>query len=143
MSSAKKWMGVTLLATLLIGAGAGVLVDRFLLSSTVQSPTPDSSSRRDPAEHRDHGGRMVERLRSGLELSDEQVTQLTAVMNENHETAREFWGNSRREYEVLRQQFRADIRGLLNDEQQIKFDAMVAEYEARNQREREGRRRER
>ena len=36
MASAKKWMGVTLLATLVIGMGAGVLVDRFLLASTIQ-----------------------------------------------------------------------------------------------------------
>ncbi len=139
MASAKKWIGVSLLATLLIGVGAGVLVDRFLLASTVHSRARDVDRRGD-GQHREHGGRMVERLRSGLELTEEQATQLEAVMNANHETARKFWGDSRQEYEALRQQFRADIRGLLNNEQQVKFDEMVAEYEARNHRNREGRR---
>jgi Spy/CpxP family protein refolding chaperone len=141
MNSAKKWMGVTLLATLSIGVGAGVLIDRFLLASAAHTRSADRS-RREPGEHRNHGGRMVERLRSGLDLTDEQVTQLTAVMNENHEIAREFWGNSRREYEALRGQFRADIRALLNDEQRVKFDAMVAEDEDKNQKDRERRRRD-
>ena len=139
MTSAKKWMGVTLVATLLIGIGAGVLADRLLLASAVHSRARDVDRRGD-GEHSEHGRRMVERLRSGLELTEEQVAQLETVMNDNHETARQFWGNSRQEYEALRQQFRADIRGLLSDEQQVKFDEMVAEYEARNRREREGRR---
>jgi Spy/CpxP family protein refolding chaperone len=140
MGSAKKWMGVTLAATLLIGVGAGVLADRFLLApTTVHSRKPDVGRGGD-SQHREHGERMVERLRSGLELTEEQAAQLEKVMNDNHETARQFWGDSRQEYEALRRQFRADIRGILSDEQQVKFDEMVAEYETRNHNEREGRR---
>ena len=139
MASGKKWMGVALVATLLIGVGSGVLIDRFLLASTVHSRGRDVS-RRGGGEHREHGRGMVERLRSGLELTDEQAGRLETVMNENHETAREFWGNSRTEYEALREQFRADIRGLLSDAQKVKFDEMIADYESRNHGDREGRR---
>lgn len=139
VASAKKWMGVTLLATLLMGVAAGVLVDRFLLAPTVHSRASDADRRGDRG-HRDHGRGMVERLRSGLALTDGQAAELEAVMNENHETARQFWDNSRKEYEALRQQFRADIRAVLNDDQQSKFDDMVAQYESKNRRNREGRR---
>lgn len=138
VASAKKWMGVTLVATLVIGMGVGIIVDRFLLPVTVHSGSRDVE-RRGSGEHRDRGRRMVERLRSGLDLSDEQAVLLEEVVNENHETAHEFWKNSRQEYETLRQQFRADIRALLTDEQQGKFDEMVAEYESRNRRSREER----
>lgn len=138
MASAKKWIGVTLLATLVIGIGLGVLVDRFLLASTVHS-RPSNMERRGGG-HREHGRRMVERLRSNLDLTDEQAAELESVMNENHETARAFWRNSRSEYEALRQQFRADIRELLSDEQRGRFDEMVAEFEAKHEKGREGRR---
>ena len=136
VASAKKWMGVTLLATLVLGMGAGILIDRFVLASTLHSRDVD---RRGGGDHRDRGRRMVERLRSGLDLTDDQAARLEEVMNENHETAHEFWKNSRQEYEALRKQFRADIRELLTDDQQVKFDAMVAEYDAKRE-SREGRR---
>lgn len=140
MASTNKWMGVTLVATLTIGVGVGVLVDRVVLTSTAVQSDADDDDRRGGRDHRDRGRRMVERLRSGLDLTDEQVVRLEDVMERNHETAHEFWRNSRQEYEALRKQFRADIRELLTDEQQVKFDAMVAEYdEKRRNGERRGR----
>ena len=135
VASAKKWMGVTLFATLVIGMGAGVLVDRFLLASTL---TAHSRSR--DGEHATRGRRMVERLRSGLDLTDDQAARLEEVINRNHETAHQYWKDSRQEYEKIRQQFRADIRELLTERQQVKFDEMIAEYEAKGRRDREGRR---
>lgn len=140
MASAKKWMGVTLVTTLVIGMGAGILLDRLVLLPTVDSRMSDSRGAGE-RRHRDRGHRMVERLHSRLGLTDEQVARLEEVMNENHETARQFWRNSRKEFETLRQQFRADIRELLTEEQRVTFDEMVAEYEAKNRRDRrEGRR---
>lgn len=140
-SSAKKWIGVTLAATLVIGMGAGILVDRFLLVSTADSGVSDSRERGE--RHRDRGRRMVERLRSRLALTDEQAARLDTVMKENHETAREFWRNSRQEFETLRRQFREDIRELLTEEQRVTFDQMVAEYESKNRRGKEDRQGER
>ena len=144
MASAKKWMGLTLLATLVIGMGAGVLVDRLLLASTLTGLTVHSRARDADrprgGEHSKRGRRRVERLHSGLDLTDDQAARLEEVMNRNHETAHQYWKDSRQEYETIRQQFRADIRELLNEEQQVKFDQMVAEYEAKSHRDREGRR---
>lgn len=125
VTTARKWMGVTLVATLLIGVGAGILVDRFLLGTTAFGA--DVESRR--GRHEDHTRRMVERLESRLDLSEDQVAQLAEVMGKHHDTARRFWADSRAEFEQLRQQFRRDIRGLLTDEQQVRFDEMVQEYE--------------
>ena len=134
MASAKKWMGVTLLATLVIGLGAGVLVDRFLLASTSRSRAHSSArdvDRSGDGEHGKRGRRMVERLRSGLDLTDDQAARLEEVMNRNHETAHQYRKDSRQAYETIRQQFRADIRVLLTERQQVKFDEMIAEYEAK------------
>jgi Spy/CpxP family protein refolding chaperone len=139
-ASQKKWMGVTLVATLVLGMGVGIIADRFVLARTsvVHSRAGDAD-RRGSGDHEDRGRRMVERLRSGLDLTDEQATRLEEIINKNHDTAHEFWKNSRQEYETLRRQFRSDIRGLLTEDQKVKFDDMVAEYESRH-RDREGRR---
>ena len=140
VASAKKWMGVTLLATLMIGVGAGVLVDRFLLASTSRAHSRSRDADRSRGgEHANRGRRMVERMRSGLDLTDDQAARLEEVINQNHETAHQYWKESRQEYEKIRHQFRADIRELLNDSQQLKFDEMIAEYEAKGRRNREGR----
>lgn len=130
VATARKWMGVTLVATLLIGVGVGILVDRFLLAPTAFGA--DVERRR--GRHEDHTRKMVDRLESRLDLTAEQVAQLEEVMGKNHDTARTFWADSRAEFEKLRQQFRRDIRALLTDEQQSRFDEMVREYEEKRKR---------
>jgi hypothetical protein len=131
-------MWATLVSVLLLGVGAGVLVDRFVLMPTVLSSTPDVSNSRD--RHRDRGARFLSRLEKDLGLSPEQKTALEGVLAQNHEEAHAFWQQSRQEFDQLRQKFRAEIRELLNEEQRPRFEQMLAEYDARRssrQRERE------
>ena len=129
VTAAKKWMWTTLVATFLIGAGAGILLARILLIPTVHSNTRDSE--RHDGSHRDHSRRMTERLRSELDLTAEQAAALEDVMNKNHEIAREFWRESRLEFGELRQQFRQDIRSTLTEEQKQRFDRFVETNAAR------------
>lgn len=131
MSAARRWMWATLLVTLVTGAGLGVLVDRLVLLPTVHSSARDGSDRR--GEHREHGRRLMETLRAELELSEDQAAALEEVMSANHETARSFWRESRREFDTLRQRFRSDIRALLTEEQNERFDRLLAERDARHQ----------
>ena len=129
VATARKWMGMTLVATLFIGVGAGVLVDRFVLGPTAFGANV-ARHRGRGGDHRAHGRQMVERLEERLALTSDQAAQLEAVMNRNHERARAFWKDSRSQYETLRGQFRHDIRELLNEEQKVEFDTMVTEYES-------------
>jgi len=124
VTTTKRWMSVALLSMLAIGVGAGILIDRLVLA-----PTVSSDVRAGDGHHRDHGGRMVARLRERLDLTEKQASELEEVMNRNHETARQFWSESRDEYEALRKQFRRDIRELLTEAQRREFDDMVSEYE--------------
>jgi len=124
VTTTKRWMSVALLSMLAIGVGAGILIDRLVLA-----PTVSSDVRTGDGHHRDHGGRMVARLRERLDLTEKQASELEEVMNRNHETARQFWSESRDEYEALRKQFRRDIRELLTEAQRREFDDMVSEYE--------------
>ncbi len=136
VATARKWMSVTLVATLFIGVGAGILVDRFLLGPTAFGADVERRSGRG-GDHRDHGRHMVERLEERLGLESDQVAELEVVMNRHHETARAFWKDSRSQFETLRVQIRRDIRELLTEEQKVEFDTMVAEYESKREHGRE------
>jgi len=136
VTAARKWMSVSLLATLVIGVGAGVLVDRLLLMPLVYSSTRDVAPR--GRDHRGHGRQMMERLRAELDLSDAQAEAVSEVMDKNHETAQRFWKESREEFDSLRAQFRRDFREVLTDAQNERFDEIVAERDRKHG----GRRRE-
>jgi len=136
VATARQWMSVTLVATLFIGVGAGILVDRFLLGPTAFGADVERRSGRG-GDHRDHGRHMVARLEERLDLRADQVVKLEAVMNRHHEAARAFWKDSRSQYETMRVQIRHDIRELLTEEQKVEFDTMVAEYESNREHGRE------
>jgi Spy/CpxP family protein refolding chaperone len=131
MESKKKWVGITLAAVLLLGIGVGVLVDRFLLLATVESATNvDSGSE---GNHEDHAKRFRARLQQELDLTGGQTAQLDQVLEKNHETAARFWQDSRTRFDELRMSFREDIRSLLNPEQRVKFDEMLAKHDKERQ----------
>ncbi len=126
MTSAKKWMWITLLATLLLGVGLGVLVDRFVLVPSVLSSGSDH-----PERWKDRRSRFYARLQEELALGPEQSRDIERVLEGNHERARQFWAESRQQFDALRQQFRSDIRAVLTEEQATRFDDLLAERDAR------------
>lgn len=127
-------MGATLVATLVLGIGAGVLVDRLLiLPGTAARAEADAGAQR--SDHDQRRQRFRDRLRDELHLTAEQQSKLAEVLDANHDVAERFWEDSRRQYEDLRKSFRQDIRALLTEEQRVRFDEMVAAYDARRARE--------
>jgi hypothetical protein len=126
MTSAKKWMWITLLATLLLGVGLGVLVDRFVIVPTVLSSGSDHRAR-----WQDHRSHFLGELQKELALTPEQSREIERVLEGNHETARKFWAESREQFDALRQQLRNELREVLNEEQAARFDALLAERNAR------------
>ena len=79
---------------------------------------------------------IFERMRSDLNLTDEQARQVKAVLDETRGEYRTLSAECRPRYDAIRQKGRERIRALLTPEQQQRFDAKVAEHDARD-RERE------
>ena len=79
---------------------------------------------------------IFERMRSDLSLTDEQARQVKAVLDETRGEYRTLSAECRPRYNAIRQKGRERIRALLTPEQQQRFDAKVAEHDARD-RERE------
>jgi hypothetical protein len=80
------------------------------------------------------GGRneMFDRLRRDLNLSEQQATEIRAILDQTRNDYRALRSEVRPRYDAVRQQARTRIRALLTPEQQKLFDAKNAERDARH-----------
>ena len=100
----------------------------------------DSPQERNGNGRRDKEERIFEKMKSDLNLTEQQGTEIRAIIDQSREEYRALRNEVRPRHEAVRGRARARIRALLNPEQQQRFDAEIAERDARRG---EGRRRER
>jgi Spy/CpxP family protein refolding chaperone len=74
---------------------------------------------------------VFERMKRDLNLNDQQATQIRAILEETRDEYRQLRAECKPRYDAVRQDARTKIRALLTPEQQQKFDAKVAERDAR------------
>lgn len=84
-----------------------------------------------------HGGprgtnEMFERMRRDLNLSEQQATEIRAILDQTRNDYRALRAEVRPRYDAVRQQARTRIRALLTPEQQKLFDAKNAERDAKH-----------
>jgi Spy/CpxP family protein refolding chaperone len=85
-----------------------------------------------PEAHRKNGKEEVfERMRRDLNLNEQQSTQIRGILDQTREEYRQLRAEVRPRYDAARQNARTKIRALLTPDQQQKFDAKVAERDAR------------
>jgi len=78
---------------------------------------------------------VFKRMKSDLNLSEQQATEISAILDQTRNEYRQLRTEVRPRYDAVRQNARTKIRALLTPEQQQKFDAQVAEHDARRDRE--------
>lgn len=88
---------------------------------------------------RERGSSIFAELQKDLSLSEQQATDIRAIIEQSREEYRALRNEMRPRSEAVRAGARARIRALLNPEQQQRFDARNAERDSRRE---EGRRRE-
>ena len=71
-----------------------------------------------------------EKMRQELSLTDQQTTQVRAILDETRNEYKTLREDLRPRFEEPRLRARAKIRALLNTDQQKKFDALVAQQDA-------------
>jgi Spy/CpxP family protein refolding chaperone len=120
----KIWLVVV--GVFVLGAATGILVDgvyRLRASGNARLEM--------------HGGHQeeeaVEHMKSDLNLSNQQVTEVRAILDQTRNEFRSLRAEVRPRYDAVRQNARTKIRALLTPEQQQKFDAKVAEMDARHE----------
>jgi Spy/CpxP family protein refolding chaperone len=86
------------------------------------------------------GGDVFEKMKSDLNLTEQQGTEIRAIIDQSREEYRALRNEVSPRYDEVRSRARTRIRALLNPEQQQRFDAEIAERDARRS---EGRKRDR
>ena len=116
---------VTFLLGALAGAGGGSLYRKYRRHGR-RAPT-----RQDVVQH----------LKQGLSLTDEQSGRVRQIIDERWEKHGEIYENADRQRAAMRESAREQIREVLTDEQRERFDSMVEKFDKR--RAKRGRRRRR
>ena len=75
----------------------------------------------------------MEKLRRDLNLTDDQVKSVSAILDETKNEYKALRTELKPRFEEPRQKARAKIRALLSADQQQKFDAMVAQVDAQRE----------
>jgi Spy/CpxP family protein refolding chaperone len=74
---------------------------------------------------------IFENMRRDLNLTEQQATEIRAILDQTRNDYRTLRGEVRPRYDTVRQNARTRIRALLTPEQQKLFDAKAAERDAR------------
>lgn len=95
------------------------------------------ASSNERVEGRRRGGKedVFERMKRDFNLSDQQATEIRSILDQTRNEYRQLRIEVRPRYDAVRQNARTKIRALLTPEQQQKFDAQVAEHDAKRDRE--------
>jgi len=125
----KAWALALLLGVLMLGAVAGIGVDRLLISQPGAAVQPSRARG-----ERDRRQAHLDWLAAELQLTEEQRAQLEAIVERNRQEMAALWQDMQPRFEALKSQARAETRALLNEEQ-------LAAYEELLEREAERRRR--
>jgi len=121
----KIWL--VLLVVFLLGGVTGAALGGLYRSRA-------SSERPEKAMHD-----RFEKMRSELNLTDEQTKAVSAILEETRNEYRALHTELKPRFDEPRQKARARIRALLSAEQQQKFDAMVAQRDAHREEEQKSR----
>jgi hypothetical protein len=75
--------------------------------------------------------KVFEEMKRDLGLNEQQATEIRTILDQTRNEYRALRAEVRPRYDALRQNARTRIRALLTPEQQQRFDAKVAEKDAR------------
>ena len=121
----KIWL--VIIGVFILGGATGVLLDGVYRMRASGNARPEMHNNH-------HAEEVIEHMKSDLNLSDDQVTQVRAILDQTRNDYHALRAEVRPRYDAVRQNARVKIRALLNAEQQRKFDAKVAEIDARRER---------
>jgi Spy/CpxP family protein refolding chaperone len=120
----KLWLAVA--AIFVTGCATGALLD-----SAYRLRVDAAREGRERGGGRRHHEQMFEKMRRDLDLDERQSGEVRRILDETRNEYRSLRSEARPRFDAIRQSARTRIRALLSPEQQKRFDARVAEKDAR------------
>jgi len=124
-----KKSGFIVALYLLLTFFSGVAVGGFgFWLYTTRSVNAESGGRLSPEEYRK---RYVQEMESRLKLTPDQLQKLSVILDSTRALFKEVADKHRPEFDAIQQHQTHQIRAILNPEQQVEYEKLRAEREAR------------
>ena len=134
----KFWMVLSLIFVFAAGLISGVLIDKHILTK----------KQKDPTERPDYQKRSTTRfptldlMAEELGLTTEQREQLREIFKNNEERFKTLRKEQTESLRNIRSQLNTEIKSVLTEEQQVKYEAMIERYHSQRNTEMETRKRQ-
>jgi len=115
----KLWIVLSLVIVLAAGIMGGILFERHVLDKKTGKSTRRRSTVRFPG---------FEIMAQELNLTQEQQEQIRDIFKNNEKRIKEMRGHFSERYSSLRTQLKSEIKNVLTEEQNLKFEAMIEKY---------------
>jgi hypothetical protein len=128
----KLWIVLSLIAVFAAGFTGGVLFEKHLINKKVEKREKRRSPVRFPS---------LEMMAEELSLTPEQKEQIREIFKNNEERFKSLRKNIDERLSSIRAQLKTEIKNVLTDEQNLKFEAMIKKYISQRKKEMDKRKR--
>ncbi len=126
----KFWIVFSLIIVFAAGVAGGVLLDKYVIAKKPEIQRKKRSSVRFPT---------LDMMAQELNLSSEQQEQIRDIFKNNEERFKTLRKQINERFTTIRTQLKDEIKSVLNDEQKLKFEAMIEKYRSQRRKETEER----
>lgn len=126
----KFWIVFSLIIVFAAGAVGGILLDKYVIGEKPERERKKRSSVRFPT---------LDMMAQELNLTSEQQEQIREIFRSNEERLKILRKQIDEHFKTIRTQLKEEINSVLNDEQKLKFEALIERYRSQRRKEMEER----
>lgn len=122
----KFWIVFSLIIVFAAGVAGGVLLDKYVIAKKPEIQRKKRSSVRFPT---------LDMMAQELNLSSEQQEQIRKIFRNNEERFKIMRKQIDERFTTIRTQLKNEIKSVLDNEQKLKFEAMIEKYRSQRRKE--------
>ena len=126
----KFWIVFSLIIVFAAGVTGGILFEQNILDKKTKKITRKRAPVRFPS---------IEMMAEELNLTEDQQEQIREIFNNNEERFKIMRSQIHERFSSIRSQLKSEIKNVLTEEQNIKFEAMIEKYLSQRKKEQEER----
>jgi hypothetical protein len=126
----KLWIAFSLVVVFAAGLVSGIFLEKHLNRKRIEKRMERRSSIRFPS---------LKIMAEELGLTSEQQEQIRDIFKKSEERMKELSSSQRKQYSQMRDQLKDEIKSVLSEEQNQKFEAMIQKYISERKKEMERR----
>lgn len=126
----KLWIVFSLIIVFAAGVVGGILFEKNIINKKAVKTTRKRAPVRFPS---------LEMMAEELNLTEDQQEQIREIFNNNEERFKIMRNQIHERFSSIRSQLKSEIKSVLTEEQNLKFEAMIEKYLSQRKKEQEER----